>query len=261
MKLSCWFKGFSVFCLLLAMSGCVTEEITSRGPVEEIDKQKVLVKQIDLGFRYIGRNNLEKARFHLSKALNIDPKSARANTGFALIYNKEGESELADKHFRRALSGSGKNTQARFYYAVFLLEKQRIDEARAQLAKVTKDVDFNNRALAFLSLGQVETKLGNAQAARAAFDKALRLNGNMALAYLEIAELEYTDGNYQNSFNYLSNYRRLVPRPNARSLWLGVRVEHRRNNRDAEDSYGLALEKMFPGSKENLAYQQWRKRR
>ncbi|MGS2724596.1 type IV pilus biogenesis/stability protein PilW [Porticoccus sp. GXU_MW_L64] len=261
MKLSCWFKGFSVFSLLLALSGCVTEEVTSRGPVEDIDEQKVLAKQIDLGFRYIGRNNLEKARFHLSKALKIDPKSARANTGYALIYNREGEDELADRHFRKALSGSGKNTQTRFYYAVFLLEKQRIKDARNQLVKVTQDVDFNNRALAFLSLGQMETKLGDAGAARAAFDKALRLNGNMAVAYLEIAELEYTDGNYQDSFNYLSNYRRLVRRPNARSLWLGVRVEHRRNNRNGEHSYGLALEKMFPDSKENLAYQQWRKRR
>ena len=80
----------------------------------------------------------------------------------------------------------------------------------------------------------------------------------MAVAYLEIADLEYLDGQYERSFNYLSNYRRLVRRPNARSLWLGVRIEHRRNNKDAQDSYGLALEKMFPDSKENRPYQQWR---
>ncbi|MCV6604460.1 MAG: type IV pilus biogenesis/stability protein PilW, partial [Porticoccaceae bacterium] len=82
----------------------------------------------------------------------------------------------------------------------------------------------------------------------------------MALAYLEIAELEYIDGNFENSINYLSNYRRLVRRPNARSLWLGVRVAYKRDNGDAMSSYGLALEKMFPESRENLAYQQWRKR-
>ncbi|UTW45386.1 type IV pilus biogenesis/stability protein PilW [bacterium SCSIO 12696] len=251
-------RGLLVLCALVAISGCVVEESTSRGPVEAVDQKKVVEKQIDLGFRYIGRNNLEKARFHLGKALAIDPNSAQANTGYALIYHREGETDLAETHFRKALKGGGNNTRARFYYAVFLVEQQRYPDAERQLLKVTEDVNFNNRALAFVSLGQVQLKQDNGGSARGAFEKAVRLNGNMAQAYLELADLDYLDGHYDSSAFYLGNYRRLVPRLNARSLWLGVRVEHRRNNRDAEDSYGLALEKMFPNSKENRAYQQWR---
>ena len=260
MKTHCWNIGLLAV-LLAVMSGCVVQETTPRGPVEAVDQKKLLEQHIDLGFRYIGRKNLEKARFHLNKALKLNANSSEANTGFALVYNLEGEYALTDQYFLRALKPSGKHTRTRFYYAAFLNEQMRYSDARRQLLKVTSDVDFKNRSLAFFTLGQVELKLGNQAASRAAFEKSLRLNGNFAQAYLEVADLEYIDGNYQNSFNYLSNYRRLVRSPSAKSLWLGVRLEHHRNNRDGEDSYGLALEKMFPDSKENRAYQQWRKNR
>ena len=76
-----------------------------------------------------------------------------------------------------------------------------------------------------------------------------------------MADVEYVDGNYSLAANYLANYRQRVRQLPPRGLWLGVRLEHRLNNRDGEASYGLQLEKMFPDSKENLAYQQWRKNR
>lgn len=244
-----------------ALSGCVVQETTPRGPVEEVNQQRVLASHLDLAFRYIQRKNREKARQHLSRALEIDPGSSEAHTGYALVYKQEGELELAEKSFRQAIRANDSDTRAHFYYSVFLIEKQRLEEARRELLKVTADVDFANRALAFASLGQVESKLGNIPAARQAFERSLRLNANYAQIYLEMAEIEYLESNYQLAANYLARYRQFVRQLPARGLWLGVRLEHRLNNRDGEASYGLQLEKMFPDSKENLAYQQWRKRR
>ena len=43
----------------------------------------------------------------------------------------------------------------------------------------------------------------------------------------------------------------------ARSLWLGLRIEHRFGNRDGVASKGLALEKLYPYSSETLEYKQW----
>ena len=226
-----------------------------------MNQQKLLEKKIELGFKYLNRKEIEAARKHFGGALEIDHLSSQANTGFALIYENEGEYKLAEKYFHKALQGDSKDTKARFYYAIYLVEHQRFEDARKQLLTVTEDVDYNNRALAFISLGQIENKLGNIDAARTAFEKVLLLNRNMAQVHLEIADLEYLASNYQQAVGYLANYTRLSRRKTARSLWLGVRLEHRMNNRDGEASYGLALEKMYPDSKENLAYQQWRKNR
>ena len=247
--------------LAVGLGGCVVQETSSRGPVEEINQQKVLANHLDLGFRYIQRNNREKARQHLSKALEINPKSSEAYTGYALIYKQEDEQALAEKSFQKALRADGQDTRARFYYSAFLVENQQFEKAHKHLLKVVADVDYPNRALALVSLGQVESKLGNTRAARQAFEKSLRLNANYALTYLEIADMEYLEGNYSLSASYLAQYRKRVRQLPPRGLWLGVRLEHRLNNRDGEASYGLQLEKMFPNSKENLAYQEWRKQR
>lgn len=247
--------------LLMAMTGCVLQESTARGPIEKVDQQKVLEKHIELGFKYFGRNDINNARKHLAKALDIDPQSSQANTGFALVYDKEGETELADQYFRRGLKGDSGDTQSRFYYAVYLMDNERFSDARKHLLVVTGNVDYSNRILAFAGLGQVELKLGDMTAARQAFEKALRLNSSYPQPHLELANLEYLDGNYDLSSNYLDSYTRLSRRKTARSLWLGVRLAHRRKNRDLEASCGLALEKMYPDSKENIAYQQWRKKR
>ena len=172
-----WAKALVLLCAV-ALTGCVVQETTPRGPVEAINQQKVLANHLELGFRYIQHNDRDKARQHLSKALKVDPKSSEAHTGYALIYKQEGELELAEKSFNKAIKGNAGDTRARFYYSVFLMEQQRFKQAREQLSKVVADVDYANRALAFVSLGQVESKLGNGPAARRAFEKSLRLNAN-----------------------------------------------------------------------------------
>jgi type IV pilus assembly protein PilF len=42
---------------------------------------------------------------------------------------------------------------------------------------------------------------------------------------------------------------------NAESLWLGIKVERRLNNRDAIQQLGAQLKKRFPQSREYLAFE------
>ena len=244
--------------LAVAISGCMVQETGQYGPIKPVDQQKVLANHIDLAFRYIGSNNRELARKHLEKARELDARQSSIYTAYALIYEAEGEEALAEENFRQAIRYNPADTQAQFYYAVFLSSRNRPREARTQFIKVTENVDYANRALAFLSLGRTELQLGNAKDARAAFERALRLNQNFAPAYLELANIEHAAGNFVMARRYLEQHNQLS-QPSPRSLWLGVRLEHQARNRDAEASYGLALKNLFPNSKENLAYQEWLK--
>jgi type IV pilus assembly protein PilF len=244
--------------LSLALGGCVVTETEDGQYVHKIDEQKVLENHVKLGLAYVGSDNREMAIKHLRDALAIDSKSAGAHFGFAVLYQSEGELKLADENYRAAIQYDPKYTQARFYYAAYLFGQERYPEAYEQFERVTNDVDYVHRARAFVNLGVTGVKLGEQIKAKADFERAIRLKPSSPLAYLELALLAYESSDFVDSRKYLEDFNRLS-RPNSKSLWLGVRLEHLFKNTDAESSYGLALKNMFPKSKENLAYQKWLK--
>ncbi|MGK2913890.1 MAG: type IV pilus biogenesis/stability protein PilW, partial [Porticoccaceae bacterium] len=55
---------------------------------------------------------------------------------------------------------------------------------------------------------------------------------------------------------FLERYQQLA-KASSRSLWLGVRLEHAFGNEDGVASQALALQKLFPYSREAVAYQAW----
>ena len=57
----------------------------------------------ELGVRYMQQGNLDVALDKLKRALEQDPKLAAAHHYIALLYNRLGSPDLAEKHFQRAL--------------------------------------------------------------------------------------------------------------------------------------------------------------
>ena len=83
--------------VLLAMfvAGCVTN--TDSRFAREADRDKAVRNYVQLGTAYIGQNNLERARHHLERALELSPDDPGALAAMGLIYNAEGEPELAER--------------------------------------------------------------------------------------------------------------------------------------------------------------------
>lgn len=59
-------------------------------------------KQIDLGNKYLAAAEYDKAEVSFAKALKISPKSAKAATGMAKVYNKKKQPEKAVKYLKKA---------------------------------------------------------------------------------------------------------------------------------------------------------------
>ena len=62
-----------------------------------------------------------------------------------------------------------------------------------------------------------------------------------------MCDLSFRLGRHLPARGYLQRYAE-VARHSPRSLWLGVRIERELDDRDAEASYALQLEKNFPDS-------------
>ena len=240
---------------LLALAGCAPQP-SATGRAVPVSMEQALADHIQLGLSYIGEGNRDSARHHLHKALEIDANSAGVHNGLALLYQMEQESELAERHYKRAIALDRNYTRAHNNYGVFLVQQQRVDEAHRQFQLATRDIGYDQRPQAFLSLGVTANMLGREQEAVEAWSRAIALDPRLPLPYLELADYQYRLRDYPQARRYLAGYDNLAG-PSARSLWLGLRLEHHFGNRDGVASKALALSKLFPYSQEYLEYQEW----
>src|SRR5437868_472865 len=59
---------------------------------------------VQLGMGYLQQGMIERAKAPLKKALELDAADADAHAALGLVFQAEMEPELADQHFRKALS-------------------------------------------------------------------------------------------------------------------------------------------------------------
>lgn len=242
--------------VLTWLAGCTSTTPTSRSGASP---QKALEDHVQLGMNYISEGERKAARKHILRALAMDDHYAPAHNALALLFQLELEDELAEEHFRKAISYGDHYSAARNNYGVFLFKRERYKEAYKQFQAAAADTSYELRPQVYYSLGVTAEELGKSEEAEDAWLKAIALSPRYAMPYLEVADHYFRTGNYLGARNYLDRFDKLA-RPQARSLWLAVRLADRDGDRNMVASKGLALEKLFPNSRENREYQEWLKK-
>ncbi|MGE0081381.1 MAG: type IV pilus biogenesis/stability protein PilW [Thiohalomonadaceae bacterium] len=207
----------------------------------------------ELGLRYMLQGQNEIALEKLNRALEQDPKSPVAHHYLAELYRRLGESEDADRHFRRAIDLDDTNSSIYNNYGVFLCNEKRYEEAEKQFLKVLANPVYAGRAQTLENLGVCMRAAGDSAKATEYFRKALQADPKSAIALLGMAELSHAAGNALSARAYLQRYNEVGPHT-PESLWLGVRVERALGNKGAAGSYGLLLKNRFPDSQEAGRY-------
>lgn len=210
--------------MLWWLSACTAQPVS--GVPSDLDRSKSAASYTALGFAYLERNNAERAKRALVKALSLQPDDADALHGMALIYQQEGEAQLAEQHFKRSLSVSPHFSNARNNFAAFLYSQARYQEACEQLELTVADTLYFNRQQAFENLGQCEIQRQNESAAEAAFKRALQLNAQSEKATLALSELYFRQNKPIEAWRYLEKHFQFA-KPTERSLRLGVLVADR----------------------------------
>jgi type IV pilus assembly protein PilF len=236
--------------VLALLAGCTS----SGGGNEPASPEDRLRAHLDLAEGYMEVGDLSRAKLPLERALAIDSRSWEAHDLLGRIYQREGEADLAERHFRNAARYDRDNARVRNDYGVFLYEQGRYDEAVEQLERAVADPDSAQRPVAYENLGLASLASGERTRARNAFARAVMLDEDRSVALLELAELAFADADFAQSASYFERYRN-VARPTARSLWLGIRLARRVEDRDAEASYALQLRNLFPQSEQ---FRRWR---
>lgn len=247
-----------VFSLLL-LSACVTETTNPVFNVEKSDAE-ALQDYLKLATGYLDEGDLPSAKRHLRNAANIDANNSEMFGIWGLIYAREGEYDLADDNFRRALRIDPGNSKARNNYAAFLFARNRTEDAYNELERVVSDTEYEQRPQAFENMGIAAMRLNRPEDAERAFTRAMQLNPNQLRSALELAAINLNRGDVLQARAYWRNYLTLIQFYRighmARSLLIGARLETALQNDDNARQYGELLKTNYPESPEYRQYQQ-----
>lgn len=252
MKITSLFKTGLIVIVAFTLVSCIT---TMDKEAIKVDPDKALASHIQLGLGYLAESNLDSARFHINKAAEMDSDNPGMLNARALLYQMEGEPQLAEKSFKKALSEDRKFTQARLNYATFLYGAKRYKEAYENYEIASDDLNYKRRAVALYGVGISAKEIGKHERAIAAWKHSVLLQSNLAPSLIELADYYFQQGDYALTKQYLTQHDQ-VTRSTARSLWLGIRIERIFGNKDKESSQVLSLKNLFPYSQEYLEYKQ-----
>ncbi|MEX2367175.1 MAG: type IV pilus biogenesis/stability protein PilW, partial [Pseudohongiellaceae bacterium] len=218
--------------LMLLVSGVLlTACVTSSTSIfnTQVSEEQALQDYLQLSMGYLEQGELDSAKRHLNNAMEIEPNSSEVHAVWGLVYSRQGDTELADESFRRAIRLNGRNSQARNNYAAFLFANGRYQDAYDQLENVVTDVNYRSRPQAFENLGLAAVRLNRSEDAENAFNRALQLNANQLRSSLELANINLGKEDIQQARAYYNNFTSLAQRFNlghsARSLLIGARLE------------------------------------
>ena len=249
-------KALALVIVVSSLVACVTTSDSSL--TRNADPAVAVQRYVYLGLEYIKREEFNRARKHLLRALEIDEDNAAANSSMGLIYTRQGEKKLAEESFEKALDSDPSYTRGRTYYAAFLFSAERYEEAREQFLRAAEDTTFESRTQVYTNMALCSVRLGDTKSAMEAYERALQLDRFNASALAGLTEVLLDGDDYKRAQYY---YNRLVNQiaqqtltHSAQTLWQGVRIARHYNAIEQAESLALLLGELYPDSTEYKAY-------
>ncbi len=208
----------------------------------------------ELGVRYMQQGNLDVALEKLRRALEQDPKLPSAHHYIALLYDRLGSPELAEKHFQRALALSPKDPALLNNYGVFLCGHGHYDAAIERFLETLEVTEYRRPDEAYENAALCALRIPDRGRAEAYFRRALKVNPLRASSLYQMMKLSVEAQRYSLARDFLKRYERVAPH-DSRSLWLALQVEEKLGNARAAAAYRKLLEERFPDSPEARALQ------
>lgn len=248
---------------MLALNGCGTPpagapSATTRPEIltdsDEPEGRKRARIRIELAAGYFEQGQTTVALDEIKQALLADPSFPDAYNLRGLVYMRLNEQRLAEESFRRALSISPNDGSTLHNYGWMMCQQARYGEAVQAFTQALANPVYGDRAKTLMTEGLCQMRAGKVAEAERALARSYELDAGNPITGYNLATLLYRRKEYTRAQFYI---RRLnnSELANAESLWLGIKVERRMENRDAMQQLLEQLRKRFPQSKELTAYE------
>lgn len=261
-SLSNWLppRAWALLGLLGVLSGCATQPGLGDTPIElqtasdETEARKRARTRLMLASSYYENGQTTVALDETKKALQADPSFPDAYNLGGLIYMALGEQQLAQSHFERAIALNPRDANAMHNLGWLQCQQGQYAAATQSFQRAVAVPTYRDRAKTLMTQGVCEARSGDTATAEATLQRSYELDAGNPVTGYNLAQLLYQRGDYARAQFYI---RRLnnSELANAQSLWLGIKVERRMNNRQAMEQLASQLRRRFPPSRELLSYE------
>jgi type IV pilus assembly protein PilF len=250
-----------LFIAALACAGCASKGANPGAAPEPqaapVKAQEATVAQraqirTDLAAGYYERGQMEVALEELAEAQRLDPNYARTYSIYGLVYTVMGETQKAEDNFRRAIALAPNDSEIRHNWGTFLCSTGRAREAIPEFEQAIRNPLYKTPEKPLINAGKCSVTLGDTAAADRYFRQALSVAPNNPIAAYNLALLSYRATKLDEARAWMRPVmQQQTPPPEA--LYLGMCIERKQGDRQAELSYTSQLRNRFPDSAEAKA--------
>lgn len=221
---------------------------------DEPEGRKRARLRLELAVAYFDKGQTTDALDHLKQSIAADPTLFEAYNLRGLIYMRLNDMSLADDSFRRALSINPKAASVQHNYGWMLCQQARYSEAAQMFSNALGNPTYGDRAKTWMAQGLCQQRAGQLADAENSLSRSYELDAGNPITAYNLSQILYQRNEFVRSQFYM---RRLnnSELANAESLWLGIKIERRLDNREAMLQLASQLKKRYPQSREYLAYE------
>lgn len=246
--------------LLLAIAGCsspggaptaTTDVVTESDEPEGRRRARI---RMELAVGYFEQGQTSVALDELKQVIAADPSFPDAYNLRGLIYMRLNDMGQAEESFRRAAALNPRDANVQHNYGWLLCQQGRYEESFRAFDVAMANPLYAGRAKTLMTQGLCQARAGRTAEAELSLSRSYELDAGNPVTGYNLANLLYRRGEFARAQFYI---RRLnnSELANAESLWLGVKVERRLDDRVAMSQLAEQLKKRFPQSREATAYQ------
>jgi type IV pilus assembly protein PilF len=223
---------------------------------DESDTAKRARIRTELAAAYFGQAQYGTALDEVKRALAVDPNHVSALSLRGLIYANMGEYELAEESFRAALGVNPADADTLHNYGWFLCQQRRFVPARQQFEAAMAVPQYRDSARTLLAAGICEARAGELQTAQIILQRSFDQDPGNPATVFNLADVLKRRGDLERAFLYLQRLNQTPELVRPETLWLAIRIQHRRNLTASVEELGALLRARFPKSREAAAYDQ-----
>ena len=220
---------------------------------DEPDLRRRARLRLELASGYFEQGQTSVALDELKQALLLDPGYADAYNLRGLVYMRLNDIPLAEDSFRRALVLNPKDADVAHNFGWLMCQQARYRESNQFFAQAIANPAYSGQAKSLMAQGICQVRAGQRVEAEQSFLRSYQIDAGNPLTGYNLSSLLYERGELTRAQFYI---RRLnnSELANAETLWLGMKIEQKLNNRDVVSQLGDQLKKRYGQSREAGAY-------
>src|SRR5215813_1757572 len=202
---------------------------------------------MQLGMAYLNQGDLGLAKQKLDRAMKENPGDPNVHSAMAMLQDRLGHPELADKEFKEALSLGPRSPDILNNYAVYLCRTGRVDDGVKSFEEAARNPLYRTPEAAYTNAGVCLRGAKRDTQAAMSFQRALQVRPNFAEAAFQLADLDFSRGEVLSARETVDRYvSSFEATPDL--LLLGVRISRKQGDRVAEERFSRRLRLDFPAS-------------